>query len=579
MGFGVGPFRARGQARGVIGVNRGFVTGVIWGGVVAATGLAVVSQVAPLPQPGPMAETGGVAAPSEEGGAEPVVAPEGIDAADGAGAVAEATDDADQPAEPVPEAGAETGAEVGAADAAAGASAEATAAPDAPEAGAETEGGAEPAAGEATPSPEVAVDALQPEILQKGPPAGAAAPVETAPVETAPDTAQPALSQPEVPMATAPDAPVAPAQPEVGTALPAPVDAAAPGLAQAVAPVEPMPDPAPEAAMDPPAQPGEALMQPAPQGLAEAAPALVAPQEPQPAPQALPQIIAPEEAPDGTAPGMADAADGTEIAMPGLRTDRLPRIGDEMTPPPAEEGAPDAAAGEEMAVLGTTPLELFRRAFENPDGKPIFGLILVDAGLPEEERARLAALPFPVTFALDPLAADAAAAARIYRDAGQEVAMLATGIPQGATAADLEQTFQALDIALPEAVAVLDRMEGGFQDDLALARQAVPIVAEQGRGLVTYDRGLNSADQVARREGAPRATIFRILDGEGESIPKMRNYLDRAAFKAAQEGRVLVIGQARAETVAAILEWTVEGRASSVALAPLSAVLETPPAP
>nr|WP_241250532.1 divergent polysaccharide deacetylase family protein [Rhodobacter kunshanensis] len=232
-----------------------------------------------------------------------------------------------------------------------------------------------------------------------------------------------------------------------------------------------------------------------------------------------------------------------------------------------------------MAVLGTTPLELFRRAFENPDGKPIFGLILVDAGLPEEERARLAALPFPVTFALDPLAADAAAAARIYRDAGQEVAMLATGIPQGATAADLEQTFQALDIALPEAVAVLDRMEGGFQDDLALARQAVPIVAEQGRGLVTYDRGLNSADQVARREGAPRATIFRILDGEGESIPKMRNYLDRAAFKAAQEGRVLVIGQARAETVAAILEWTVEGRASSVALAPLSAVLETPPAP
>jgi polysaccharide deacetylase 2 family uncharacterized protein YibQ len=69
------------------------------------------------------------------------------------------------------------------------------------------------------------------------------------------------------------------------------------------------------------------------------------------------------------------------------------------------------------------------------------------------------------------------------------------------------------------------------------------------------------------------------LDAEGESIPKMRNYLDRAAFKAAQEGRVLVIGRAQADTVAAILEWTVEGRAASVMLAPVSAVLETPTSP
>ena len=151
--------------------------------------------------------------------------------------------------------------------------------------------------------------------------------------------------------------------------------------------------------------------------------------------------------------------------------------------------------------------------------------------------------------------------------------MLASGIPDGTTAADLEQTFQALDLALPEAVVVLDQGEGGFQDRLDLARQAVPILAEQGRGLLTYDRGLNSADQVARREGVPRATIFRVLDAEGESVPKMRNYLDRAAFKAAQEGRVVVIGHAHPDTVAALLEWTVEGRAASVALAPISAAL------
>jgi polysaccharide deacetylase 2 family uncharacterized protein YibQ len=55
----------------------------------------------------------------------------------------------------------------------------------------------------------------------------------------------------------------------------------------------------------------------------------------------------------------------------------------------------------------------------------------------------------------------------------------------------------------------------------------------------------------------------------------IRRYLDRAAFKAAQEGRVVVVGRTRPETVAALLEWTVEGRAATVALAPLTAALST----
>jgi polysaccharide deacetylase 2 family uncharacterized protein YibQ len=53
----------------------------------------------------------------------------------------------------------------------------------------------------------------------------------------------------------------------------------------------------------------------------------------------------------------------------------------------------------------------------------------------------------------------------------------------------------------------------------------------------------------------------------------MRRYLDRAAFKAAQEGTAMVVGTLRPETLAALLEWTIEGRASTIALAPVSAVL------
>jgi uncharacterized protein len=151
---------------------------------------------------------------------------------------------------------------------------------------------------------------------------------------------------------------------------------------------------------------------------------------------------------------------------------------------------------------------------------------------------------------------------------------LANGIPPGAEASDLEQTFATLSSILPESVALVDQDLGGFQDQRPLATLVLPVIKGEGRGLVTYDRGLNAADQIARREGVPAAVIFRRLDGEGESIPTIRRYLDRAAFKAAQEGSVVVIGDTREATVAAILEWTVEGRAATVTLAPVTAVMK-----
>ncbi len=120
-------------------------------------------------------------------------------------------------------------------------------------------------------------------------------------------------------------------------------------------------------------------------------------------------------------------------------------------------------------------------------------------------------------------------------------------------------TFAAHDAALPQAVAVLDLPAGGFQNDRPLATMVVPIVKGQGRGLLTFDRGLNPADQVASREAVPAATVFRVLDAEDEPTAAIRRYLDRAAFKAAQAGRVVVVGRARPETVAALMEWSVEG--------------------
>jgi hypothetical protein len=267
----------------------------------------------------------------------------------------------------------------------------------------------------------------------------------------------------------------------------------------------------------------------------------------------------------------------------GVTTGRLPTI----TPDPAAEAAlvsPEARPAE-PSVAGTDlpelaadlpPLQRFARSFENPGAKPLFAVLLLDQGDPDLRRAELAALPLPLSFVVDPMQPGAAEAAEIYRAAGQEVVMLATAIPRGATAADLEQSFAAIAPILPEAVALIDTADATFQDNRGLSAEVVTHLDAKGLGLVTFDRGLNAADQVARREGVPAATVFRSLDDEGEDSPLIRRYLDRAAFKAAQEGRVVVIGTAREATITALMEWAVEGRSASVALAPISAVMQAP---
>lgn len=324
---------------------------------------------------------------------------------------------------------------------------------------------------------------------------------------------------------------------------------------------EPAPEPAQTAPADQPAAPEEDASEPSdgptPETAAEP-PALA--EEP-----AAPSTLAPSTlAPDGA---LADKA------VDGVTTGRLPTITTAPTPDPASAEA-ETALPEVNADL--PPVQRFARPFENPAAKPLFAILLVDPGTPDLQRAELAALPLPLSFVVDPMQPNATEAAAIYRAAGQEVVMLATAIPKGAKASDLEQSFAAVSDILPEALALIETAETTFQDNRSLSAEVVTHLEAKGMGLVTFDRGLNAADQVARREGLPSATVFRSLDDEGEDSPLIRRYLDRAAFKAAQEGRVVVIGTAREATVTALMEWAVEGRAASVALAPISAVMTQP---
>jgi polysaccharide deacetylase 2 family uncharacterized protein YibQ len=533
----------------------------------AATGTAAEAGSAPaVPATAPAAEAAEVPAPAKDTPAED--APAAATPAEPVPAVetVETAPETSPPAEEGSAAAPESGPEA-AAEPAPEATSEASAAPEP----ADQSAPAEPAPSVASAAPEPAAPAGAEALPQA--PAAAEAPASAEPPQS-PGTpaAEPAPAAPETP-AAAPEvaggpAPEAPAAPETQVAaadapaqdLPAP--GAADGPAQPGTPVAEASPATPEPPGPPPLTPEEEAML---RKIAEEGPGSALPADPGEADGISPEggslpgeveagIVQPEG--DGSRlpadPGLDATADGVTIG-------RLPRIGAE-----AEAGAP---------AEDSRPIVAHARPFENPEAKPAYAIVLIDDGTPGTDRAALAALPFPVTFALDPMQPGAADQAAIYRAAGQEVVLLASALPKGAEAADVEVALEAMARALPETVAVMDLPERSFQADRPLASLVVAAIGGQGRGLLSWDEGLNAADQVARRSGIPAAVAFRDLDGDGEAAPVIRRYLDRAAFKAAQEGQVTVVGRTRPETVAAILEWTVEGRAATVALAPLTAVL------
>lgn len=264
-------------------------------------------------------------------------------------------------------------------------------------------------------------------------------------------------------------------------------------------------------------------------------------------------------------------------AAPGVITDRLPTVASAQgtTPPEtAPETAPDTAATP-PAPQDDASLPAYRRyaaAFENPRQKPLLSIILIDTG-GTLDRAKLAALPLNITFAIDPATPDAAAAARLYRDTGHEVVILARGIPANATDADLRRIFGRYQQVVPQAVGVLDPAEGGFEADRSLSQRIVSLLAERGLALLTYARGLDAAHQIAQARDLPAARIYRRLDAADENPFTITRYLDRAAFKAAQEGRVTVLGHTRPDTIEGLKEWSGDSRARTLALAPVTATL------
>ena len=199
-------------------------------------------------------------------------------------------------------------------------------------------------------------------------------------------------------------------------------------------------------------------------------------------------------------------------------------------------------------------------------------VLLVDDGQNGDLVAQVAGLGMPVTVVIHALAPNARDLMADYRAAGIEVAVEAS-LPAGAVPTDIEVAFEAVVGMLPEAAILFADGSGILRNNRAATAQVMQILIADGRGLVTAQRGLSSAESAARDAGVPVASIMRELDGAGEDESSIVRGLDQAALRARQTGTVVLLGVAQETTLSALATWAQTVNQSQLALAPVSAVL------
>ncbi|KCV83420.1 YibQ protein [Actibacterium atlanticum] len=352
----------------------------------------------------------------------------------------------------------------------------------------------------------------------------------------------------------------APALPGGSTQVEPPNPDTNPGSAPAPGTAVPDGITAPDAAVTDPALPptGEEPVLPNPES--------ATPQVPEADPAPTPPIGQIGEAPAPIGSGAAAIGlpqPGFTFETPNVRTGRLPSVGQD--PEPAPEVDP------EPVNLGA----LARNAvpFKRSGDKPLMSIVIVDEGDSGLDRATLSTISFPVAFAIDAARPDAVEAMRAYRKAGFETILMTGGLPAGATPQDLEVTLQSYMAQMDQTIALMDVEGGILGSSRALQTQLIQIAEDSGHGVVSFDRGLKTIDQMAKAAKVPSALIYRSIDDQAESAPVIRRVLKRAAFKAGQDGAVVMLGHSRPETVTALFEWALEG-STEVDLAPLSEVLK-----
>ncbi|MBO9396904.1 divergent polysaccharide deacetylase family protein [Shimia sp. R9_2] len=254
-------------------------------------------------------------------------------------------------------------------------------------------------------------------------------------------------------------------------------------------------------------------------------------------------------------------------AFPQLKSARLPSVGDAAT---EEVVIADAAAVTPVA----RPVVSNAEGFENAENKPVMSVVLVDTGEHEFDMEALESFPYPLSIAVSTLDPQVTEKAADYRLRGFEVLAM-VDMPAEATASDVEQAMQAHLSVSDTFVGVMEGLSDGLQGSKVVSDQVAQALLGSGHGLLMLSNGLNTAQKLAAKEGVPSTSVFRDFDDAGQTAVVMRRFLDNAAFKAAQEDGVVMVGRLRDETISALLLWALQDRAGTVAMAPISASFDT----
>lgn len=266
--------------------------------------------------------------------------------------------------------------------------------------------------------------------------------------------------------------------------------------------------------------------------------------------------------------------------MPGTKAESLPTVSNGETslvtvPNSESQGVSLITVPNPAAETAAGALDKFSAKFSNPDGKPLLAVVILDKGVSAGglDAAALAGMPFAVTIAIDPEREDATAVEATYRIAGDEVAMMVSKLPEGATPSDLEVIYQSYAQALPESMALIAAPDSEALSNSMTAQHFASLLKSDGRGLITYSKGLNAAKHAAEKSGVPQAEVGKLFGQTEDNSGTFGRELDRAAFDAGREGVAVVAIPSTPEAITALMAWAAGSSASGVALAPVSAVM------
>ncbi len=272
----------------------------------------------------------------------------------------------------------------------------------------------------------------------------------------------------------------------------------------------------------------------------------------------------------GTVAGPA----GAEVPTAGVRIGRLPSIGRSTESDLADAAdAQTTEVADDITLSETSDLPAYQRYAAEVSlapGANALGVVLIEEPMAE---AALTALPLPLTLAMDPADPDGPRRAAAYRAAGHEIALLAQGIPEGATPADIEVTLQVWMRDFPQVVALIDVAEGGIASRRLIARDLALMLAPEGYGVIALRSNLDAFGQAAQAAGLATASVYRRVDGAGQSAIRIRRMIDRAGFEAQRSAGILIVGSAANPDTLEALRNFAQASARGVVVTPASAVL------